>query len=96
MSLWTEYEFGIGGRKAAKDWSAEERGNPKQKQTYYRRNCLWKIQVHLINKDHRIEAANALILQTYGQTTSVTNISKAVVVDRNRFKRQGGLHPNLR
>jgi len=96
MSLWTEYEFGIGGRKAGKDWTAAERGNPKQKQTFYRRNCVWKIQVHLINKDHRIESANALILQTYGQNTSITNISKAVVVDRNRFKRHNGLHPNFR
>jgi len=96
MSLWTEYEFGIGGRKAAKNWTPAERGNPKQKQTYYRRNCIWKIQLHLINKGHRIEAANALIRQTYGQNTSMTNVSKCIVRDRSRHRAQMGLHPNLR
>jgi hypothetical protein len=95
MSLWTEYEFGIGGRKPAKNWTAAERGNQKQKQTYYRRNCIWKIQLHLINKGHRIEAANAIIRSTYGERTSITNISKLIVRDRSEYKANGGLHPNL-
>ena len=92
----TEYEFGIGGRKPAKDWTIAERGNKKQKQTYYRRNCIWKLQLHLINKGHRIESANKEIRKTYGQNTSVTNIAKAIVTDRSRYKAHGGLHPNFR
>jgi hypothetical protein len=96
LSLWTEYEFGIGGRKPAKSWTREERGNRSQKQTYYRRNCIWKIQVHLMNKGYNVEAANALIRRTYGETTSITNIAKAIVTDRATYKAQRGLHPNFR
>lgn len=96
MSLWSEYEFGVGGRKAAKLWTPAERGNPKQKQTFYRRNCVWKIQLHLINKDYNVTAANALIRATYGERTSITNIAKAIVADRTRYKVHGGLHPNFR
>jgi hypothetical protein len=95
-SLWTEYEFGIGGRKAAKDWTTSERGNKKQKQTYYRRNCIWKLQLHLINKGHRIEAANRIIRTTYGESTSITNIAKAIVQHRTQYKQDQGLHPNFR
>lgn len=95
-SLWSEYEMGIGGRKPAKDWTAVERGNKRQKQTYYRRNCIWKIQRYLISKGHNIQAANALIRRTYGENTSITKISEAVVKDRKRYERQGGLHPNFR
>ena len=96
VSLWSEYEMGIGGRKPAKDWTAVERGNKRQKQTYYRRNCIWKIQLHLINKGHNLQAANALIRQTYGENTAITKISEAIVKDRKRYERQGGLHPNFR
>ena len=95
-SLWTEYQFGIGGRKAAKDWTTAERGNKKQKQTYYRRNRIWKLQLHLINKGHRIEAACKIIRDTYGQSTSITNISKAIVNHRSQYKQQQGMHPNFR
>ena len=34
-TLWQEYEFGIGGRKAVKDFTAAERGQVKY--TYHRR-----------------------------------------------------------
>ncbi|MGL5934314.1 MAG: hypothetical protein ACRCZI_01675, partial [Cetobacterium sp.] len=81
--MWTKYEFGIGGRKAAKHWTIEERGNKTQKQTYYQRNCIWKLQLHLVNKGHRIESANSEIRKTYGQSTSVTNVAKAIVTDRS-------------
>ena len=96
LSLWTDYEFGIGGRKPAKAWKPAERGNKTQKQTYYRRNCLWKIQLHLVNKGYRIEAANALIRRTYGESTSITNMATAIVADRKTYKDHGGLHPNFR
>ena len=85
-----------GGQKPGKAWTREERGNRAQKQTYYRQNCIWKIQVHLMNKGYRIEAANALIRRTYGETTSITNIAIAIVADRKTYKHHGGLHPNFR
>jgi hypothetical protein len=47
MGLWTEYEYGIGGRKAAKDWTSVERGaggNTKVKQMYHRRRNIWRLQ----------------------------------------------------
>ena len=96
LSLWTEYEFGIGNRKPARFWKGRERGNKSQKQTYYRRNCIWKLQVHLTNKGHRIEAANAIIRRTYGENTSITNVAKAIVEDRKRYRNHGGMHPNIR
>ena len=96
LSLWTEYEFGIGGRKPAKAWKGEERGHKSQKQTYYRRNCIWRIQLRLVNKGYRIEAANALIRRTYGERTSITNMAIAIVADRKTYKDNGGLHPNFR
>jgi hypothetical protein len=95
-TLWTEYEFGIGGRKAAKLWTAVERGNPKCKQTYYGRNCIWRTQLLLINKGHNLASANDLILRTYGILTSITNIARLIVADRSRYKHHGGLHPNFR
>jgi hypothetical protein len=40
--LWEEYQFGIGGRKPAKDFEAHERGNETNgvKQKYYRRKLV--------------------------------------------------------
>ena len=99
MQLWTEYEHGIGGRKAAREWSAIERGgggDQKIKQTYYRRNMIWRVQVHLINKGNNIHRANAIIEQTYGKNTAITEMSKAIVRDRKTYKAFGGLHPNFR
>jgi len=99
MVLWGEYEHGIAGRKAAKDWTREERGgggDKKVKQTFYRRNCIWKMQRHLINKGKSIHAANAVIATTYGSGTSITNISASIVRDRKTCKAHGGLHPNFR
>ena len=37
--LWAEYEIGIGGRKAAKDFTAAERGRVKR--TYHLRRLYW-------------------------------------------------------
>ena len=39
-ALWQEYEFGLGGRKAAKDFTAEERGQSKY--TYHRQEVVWE------------------------------------------------------
>ena len=97
--LWGEYQHGLVGQKAAKDWTREERGgggDSTVKQTYYRRNTIWKLQQHLVNKGMIIHAANMQIEATYGRGVSLTNISKAIVRDRRVYSEQGGFHPNLR
>jgi len=99
VSLWQEYERGLNGRKAAKDWTREERGGGgcnKTKQTYYRRNAIWKLQALLIRKGNTIYEANRLIKQTYGAETSITKLSEAIVKDRRRYLTSGSLHPNFR
>ena len=99
MAMWTEWEYGIGGRKPAKSWTKTERGaggNNSVKQMYYRRKNVWRIQRHLVNKGYNIQAANKLIEDTYGANQSITAISEAIASDRKRYKNEGGLHPNLR
>jgi len=97
--LWAEYEHGISGRKPARAWTREERGgggDTKVKQTFYRRNNIWKIQKLLINKGYTVHSANALIEETYGASSSITSISKAIVQDRKQHRAHGGLHPKFR
>jgi hypothetical protein len=43
-ALWLEYKFGIWGRKAAKDFTAAERG--KAKYSYHRRKVVWDVVMH--------------------------------------------------
>jgi len=99
VAVWQEYDRGLNGRKAAKDWTREERGGGgcnKTKQTYYRRNAIWKLQALLIRKGNNIYEANRLIKQTYGAETSITKLSEAIVKDRRQYSTSGGLHPNFR
>ena len=44
--LWQEWEFGLNGRKAAKDFTARERGNVRF--TYHRRKVFWEKVSELI------------------------------------------------
>jgi hypothetical protein len=88
MVLWNEWEYGIAGRKPAKDWTSQESGgggNNNIKQMYHRRRNIWRVQQHLVNKGRSIQSANALIEQTYGAKLSITALSEAIAVDRTRF-----------
>ncbi|KAG7372893.1 hypothetical protein IV203_033617 [Nitzschia inconspicua] len=99
QEMWREWQFGIGGRKPAKDFTPpQERGNPTGciKQTYYRRKCVWLILRHLIDNGHNISGAINIMKETYGQNVSVTDMQKAIVRDRRVYKDNGGLHPNFR
>ena len=107
MGLWTEWEYGIGGRKPAKNWKREERGggdDPRMskkakqriKQMHHRRRNIWRIQALLVNKGHNIQAANGIIESAYGANQSMTAISEAIANDRKRYEDHGGLHPNFR
>ncbi|KAG7340248.1 hypothetical protein IV203_023791 [Nitzschia inconspicua] len=88
QEMWREWQFGIGGRKPAKDFTPpQERGNPTGciKQTYYRRKCVWLILRHLNDNDHNISGAINIMKETYGQNVSVTDMQKAIVRDRRVY-----------
>ena len=88
-ALWHEYEFGIGGRKPARDFNATERG--KNKHSYYRRKVVWDVIKNLVNAGWSANVACDRIYEIYGRNQPVTNIINRMLKDR---KERGG-HPNL-
>ncbi len=86
--LWREYEFGIAGYKAAKDFTEKERGQDKCK--YYRRNVFWRKVKELVLAGCSANEACDLIYRSYGQSCSVTKILSYMIRD----KKIGG-HPGL-
>jgi hypothetical protein len=87
--LWTEYMFGIGGRKAAKDFTPVERGRCRHK--YCHRKLVWDcIKCH-VHCGYTSNAAIERIYQVYGYNLSTTGIINAFKHDKIR-----GGHPNLR
>ena len=87
--LWHEYEFGISGNKAAKDFTRVERGNVKF--AYCRRKVFWDVIVKLVNAGHTSDTAVDQVYNAYGRNLPVTTILRRMVHDR----KDGG-HPNLR
>jgi Transcriptional activator of glycolytic enzymes len=92
--LWEEYQFGIGGRKPAKDWSSTERGNTRQgiKQKYYRRKMVWLTMEKLMATGMSRDAAINKIRQAYGWRCSVTQIINFIIANHQNG---GHGHPNL-
>lgn len=88
--MWIEYEFGLGGRKAARLFTREERGG-KNKHTYYRRNVLWKQVADMVRSGESTQVAVARVRAAYGENLSVTATLTKMLAD----KRRGG-HPQLR
>jgi hypothetical protein len=87
--LWHEYEFGIDGRKAAKDFSGIERGRVKFK--FYRRKAFWDVVLELVRGGLMAEAAIDRVYSTYGVKESVTSILNKMLRDRKDKIR----HPQL-
>lgn len=86
--LWTEWCWGIGGNKPAKDFTAAERGACKF--TYCRRKVFWDcVRAHM-RAGFSHEAAIHRIKCAYGHSTSVSKVLKAM----QAHKKNGG-HPNL-
>ena len=79
-SLWQEYEFGIGGRKATKLFTAAERG--KCKHMYYRRKVFWDQVSLMIRAGHSADTAIDKIYDVYGANRSVTWITSQMLRDR--------------
>ena len=93
FELWHEYQVGLGGRKAAKLFTAKERGG-KVKHKYHRRNVIWTMVSGLVRSGMTADTAidSILVYAVYGQQTSVTTIINAI----KRDKKGGMLNPNLR
>jgi hypothetical protein len=88
-ALWNEWTTGIGGRKAAMHFTAQERGAVKHKFT--RRKRVWDIIRSLIRAGHTAQTAIDRIYAVYGQGTTVTTILNRIAADR----RNNTLHPDL-
>lgn len=78
--LWEEYEFGVGGRKAAKRFSTRERGRVKYK--YSRRKIVWDKIKDYIRRGHSHDNAIEEILTQYGHGQTVTEIIHMMRQDR--------------
>ena len=87
-SLWHEYEFGLGNRKAAKEFTAIERGRVKH--IYCKRKIVWDVIANLVNGGWTSKRAIDKIYEVYG-SVSVTKIIAAMKQDKER-----GGHPSLK
>lgn len=88
--LWNEYEIGTPGKKAAKDFTARERGG-QNKHTFYLRKFLWDKVAEMVRSGMDAKTACDNIYEAYGHTQSVSSILKRLKAD----SKTGG-HPNLR
>ena len=81
---------GIGGRKAARFFTREERGKAKSK--HCRRNRFWKLVNNLIAKGLTSRVAIDTVHEVYGQSKGVTQLLDLIGKD----PRNGTLHERLR
>jgi hypothetical protein len=79
-SLWQEYEFGIGGRKAARLFTAVERGRVKY--TYHRRKVVWDQVALMIRAGYTAQTAIDRIYEVHGVNRNVTYIINQMRRDR--------------
>ena len=91
--LYTEWQYGIGGRKAARLWNSRERSQQAGgiKQKFYRRSVVWKTINRLVNKGCHIQEAIHMIKDAYGHNCTISEYINKIIQDR-----QNGGHPNLR
>ena len=89
--LWNEWEFGVGGRKAAKMFSSRERGHKQVKFSYCLRKHFWDLVSKMILRGHSHTAAIDKIYEVYGSNLSATKILRLIRTD----SKLGG-HPQLR
>jgi hypothetical protein len=70
--LWEEYLNGVGGRKAARHFTPQERGKNKYK--YCRRLIVWNLISMHVNAGITSQRSCEMIYAHYGQQNSVTTI----------------------
>ena len=80
-ALWNEYEFGVNGQKAAKNFTSRERGASRF--TYSRRKVFWDKVRELVRAGHTSLTAIDLISNVY-RNKSVTQIINAMLKDKRR------------
>ena len=78
--LWREYDQGLDGGKAAKDYTAVERG--RNKHTYSRRRVFWDAVVKLMARGYMADSAIDRISGAYGRRLSVTQVINQMKKDR--------------
>jgi hypothetical protein len=78
--LWEEYERGIGGRRAARLFTSDERGKVKHK--YHRRKMVWDLISTLVRGGLTAQGAIDRIYDHYGRADSVTTIITKMKNDR--------------
>ena len=78
--LWQEYQFGIGGCKAAREFSSAERGEVKHK--YHRRKVVWDKIDAMIRGGYTSNAAIDELYIRYGLGTPVTRIINLMLRER--------------
>jgi hypothetical protein len=83
------YQEGLGGRKAARLFTAQERGKVKHKFT--RRKIVWDLMKALLRRGLTYQRACDRIYSVYGHATPVTRIINRLKIDRCN----GNLHPDL-
>jgi hypothetical protein len=80
--LWEEWEYGIGGRKPASQFTEQESGFPSRKSTYSRRRAFWNLVCRLIRRGHSAQDAINMIYGVYGQNLTVSKILDRIIRDR--------------
>lgn len=83
-TLWLENIDGVGGRKPARLFTAEERGQNKYK--YHRRKVFWEVITRLVRTGRTAQVAIDMIYAAYGHS-SVT-----AIINRMRRDRANGGH----
>jgi hypothetical protein len=86
-ALWAEYEYGIAGRKPARQFTAQERGKVKFK--YSRRKIVWDTIDRMVRSGSTAQVACDRIYAVYGRNKSVTDIMRCLRQDAPAG------HPNL-
>ena len=88
--LWLEWTTGIGGRKAASLFTAEEKG--EKKCGFCSRKVVWDCVASLVKTGLSSHVAIDQIYKVYGLNATVTEIINQMRTDRN----SDSLHPLIR
>ena len=80
--LWKEWEFGLSGYKATKDFTLAERRAERSK--YSRRNVFWQIISNMVRKGYSAQLATDLVYDHYGGTTTITVILERHIRDKSK------------
>lgn len=78
--LWNEFEFGLGGSKAAKDYNSRDRG--ANRFLYSKRKVFWDLVVIMVNRGRQANEAIDNIYSHYGYRTPVSTIIKRLQQER--------------